>query len=179
MIKILTIISIFFLILFTGCSSVHANKWKSPSDILNLNLQPGDIIVKEKELTPKGVFGHAAIMKTSYIISDYPMLGEKYYELGLASWIEDDRDMIVLRLKNVNEDFKNKLIFNMELYSNFYYKISLNKKDNSGFYCSQYAWFVYYITAKEFNINLDLDSDGGFFVFPYDFLNSSYLEVVK
>ena len=59
------------------------------------------------------------------------------------------------------------------------YKIHTDKMDTNGFYCSQYIWYVYYITAKELGIELDIDSDGGIFVFPYDFINSPSLEIVK
>ena len=51
--------------------------------------------------------------------------------------------------------------------------------NTDGFYCSQYVWYIYYITAQEMGFELDLDSDGGSFVLPYDFINSPYLEIVN
>jgi uncharacterized protein YycO len=44
--------------------------------------------------------------------------------------------------------------------------------DNSAFYCSQYLWYLYWKTAKDLGYDLDIDADGGYFVAPYDLLNS-------
>ena len=67
----------------------------------------------------------------------------------------------------------------MDKYFGKNYKISSNKMNTDGFYCSQYIWYIYYITAQEMGFELDLDSDGGNFVLPYDFINSPYLEIVN
>ena len=67
----------------------------------------------------------------------------------------------------------------MEKYFGKYYKISSDKMNTDGFYCSQYIWYIYYITAQEMGFELDLDSDGGSFILPYDFINSPYLEIVN
>ena len=67
----------------------------------------------------------------------------------------------------------------MKKYFGKSYRISSNRENTGAFYCSQYIWYVYYITAKEMGFELDLDSNGGNFVFPYDFINSPYLEIVN
>ena len=43
----------------------------------------------------------------------------------------------------------------------------------SGTHCAHLVWYAY----KQ--VDIDLDSDGGFFVTPYDIQNSPYLEVVQ
>lgn len=164
--------------LFSACSNNNI-KWKKIGDeLVTLNLQSGDIIIKEKELTPLGLFGHSAIMKTANIVLDYPKLGEKSYEIDIRHWLEKNRDILVLRYKNFNPFFKEKLLENMDKYSSKNYKIIFDKTNNENFYCSQFIWYIYYKTAQEFGFELDLDSDSGFFVFPYDFINSKELFIV-
>ena len=185
-IKIIILISLLFL---TACSSVQTTTkyekkdnvtWKEVEPpVIVLNLEPGDIIVKEKTLNPIGMFGHAAIMKNDRIIVDYPKLGNKSYTIDIDYWLEEGRDILVLRYKDMTDEFKKRLIKNMEKYFGKDYKIHFNKLNTDGFYCSQYIWYIFYITAQEMGFELDLDSDGGNFVLPYDFINSPYLEIVN
>ena len=79
----------------------------------------------------------------------------------------------------MNDEFKKRLIKNMDKYFGKNYKISSDRENTDGFYCSQYIWYVYHITAKEMGFELDLDSDGGSYVLPYDFINSPYFEIVN
>jgi uncharacterized protein YycO len=51
--------------------------------------------------------------------------------------------------------------------------------DNSAFYCSQYVWYLYWKTAKDLGYDLDVDEGGGYFVTPYDLLNSKYFDKVS
>ena len=183
---ILILISLLFL---TACSNVktipkYEKKdnvtWKEVKPpVIVLDLEPGDIIVKEKTLNPIGMFGHVAVMKNDRIIVDYPKLGNKSYTIDVDYWLEKGRDILVLRYKDMNDEFKKRLIKNMEKYFGKNYKISSDRMNTDGFYCSQYVWYIYYITAQEMGFELDLDSDGGNFVLPYDFINSPYLEIVN
>lgn len=79
----------------------------------------------------------------------------------------------------MNDFFRKKLIENIDKYSNKKYKIVFNKKNNDNFYCSQFIWYVYYKTAAELGFYLDLDSNKGLFIFPYDFINSQYLKIIN
>ena len=185
-IKIIVLISLIFL---TACSTMQTTikyekkenvVWKQIEDpTIVLELEAGDIIVKEKTLNPIGMFGHAAIMKNDMIIVDYPKFGNKSYTIDVEYWLEKGRDILVLRYKDMNDEFKKRLIKNMEKYFGKDYKISFDKLNTDGFYYSQYIWYVYYITAQEMGFELDLDSDGGNFVFPYDLINSPYLEIIN
>ena len=185
-IKIIILISLLFL---TACSSVktvpkYEKKdnvtWKKvEGSVIVLPLEAGDIIIKEKTVNPIGMFGHAAIMKNDRIIVDYPKLGNKSYTIDIDYWLEEGRDILVLRYKDMTDEFKKRLVKNMEKYFGKDYKIHFNKLNTDGFYCSQYIWYIYYITAQEMGFELDLDSDGGNFVLPYDFINSPYLEIVN
>ena len=87
---ILILINLIFL---TACSSIKTIpkyeekknvKWKEVEPpVIVLNLEPGDIIVKEKTLNPIGMFGHAAIMKNDKVIVDYPKFGNKSYTIDI------------------------------------------------------------------------------------------------
>ena len=185
-IKIIVLISLLFL---TACSSVQTTTkyekkdnvtWKEVEPpVIVLNLEPGDIIVKEKTLNPIGMFGHVAVMKNDKTIVDYPKLGNKSYTIDIDYWLEEGRDILVLRYKDMTDEFKKRLVKNMGKYFGKDYRISSDKMNTDGFYCSQYIWYIYYITAQEMGFELDLDSDGGSFVLPYDFINSPYLEIVN
>ena len=94
-------------------------------------------------------------------------------------WLEEGRDILVLRYKDMTDEFRKRLIKNMGKYFGKDYRISSDKMNTEGFYCSQYIWYIYYITAQEMGFELDLDSDGGPYVLPYDFINSPYLEIVN
>ena len=147
--------------------------------VIVLPLEAGDIIIKEKTVNPIGMFGHVAIMKDDRTVVDYPKFGNKSYTIDISYWLEKGRDILVLRYKDMNEEFKKRLIKNMDKYFGKNYKISSDRLNTDGFYCSQYIWYIYYVTAKEMGLELDLDSDGGNYVLPYDFINSPYLEIIK
>ena len=189
LLKIADLLILISLLFLTACSSVKIApkyeekknvKWKQVEPpVIILNLEPGDIVIKEKTINPIGMFGHVAVMKNVRIIVDYPKLGNKSYTIDVDYWLEKGRDILVLRYKDMNDEFKKKLVKNMEKYFGKNYKISSDRMNTDGFYCSQYVWYIYYITAQEMGFELDLDSDGGSFVLPYDFINSPYLEIVN
>lgn len=168
------------LFLFCSCSNLRKElNWKEiKENEVFLNLEAGDIIVKEKQFSLLGMFGHSAIMKDKRTVVDYPKLGEKAYEIDINYWLEKDRDILILRYKDMNELFKKKLLENIEKYKNKDYGINLNKKNSTSFYCSQFIWYVYYKTAQELGYYLDIDSNGGIFIYPYDFLESKNLEII-
>ena len=183
-------ILLIFIIFFTACSNISNKNFSQKEKIFwrevnletkfeNLDLQTGDIIIKEKEKNPEGIFGHTAIMANDKMVFDYPKIGEKSYYMRVEFWLEEGRKILILRYKEMDEKFAKKLLENMKKYFGKSYKIHSNKLNEDGFYCSQYVWYVYYITAKELGYELDLDSDGGNFVLPYDFINSKYLDIVK
>jgi uncharacterized protein YycO len=141
-------------------------------------LRVGDIIIKNKLVkNPMGWYGHSAIVVKPDIMGDYPELGVGYYEIDTYSWLYEDRKVMVLRYKNFDEKFKNLFVENLTKHTDKGYFIS-NKTNTNSFYCSKYIWYIYYITAKELGYELDLDSDGGFMVFPYDLIKSKKLEQI-
>lgn len=164
-----------------GCS--NSNRIWQESDVAIQNsrkLQTGDIIIKNKLIEdPVSWLGHSSVMISDTLIGDFPMPGKDYYIMGVKGWLnERDRKVIVLRYPFFNEEFKKQFLINVNKYGRGKYRISFFKEKDSDFYCSKFVWFLYYKTAKDLGIDLDLDSDGGPIVFPYDFLNSPNLEQI-
>lgn len=169
-------------ILFIGCSNINSKQeyWKKiEKEKIELNLQAGDILIKEKEKNFLGMFGHSAIMKSDIEVLDYPKLGKKSYEVNINYWLQKDRKFLIMRYKNMDKRFKEQLLKNIEIYSKKPYRLSVKKTNDNGFYCSQFIWFVYFKTAQELGISLNLDANGGFVVFPYDFISSKELYIVN
>jgi len=171
----------FFLILFISCTKIPVDrKWQNIETVrVNRHrLRVGDIIIKNKLIKdPLGWYGHSAMVVKPNIIGDYPEIGVGYYEIDTYSWLYEDRKVMVFRYKNFDEKFKKIFVENLKKHTDKGYLIS-NKKNTNSFYCSKYIWYIYYITAKQLGYKLDLDSDGGFIVFPYDLIKSEKLEQI-
>lgn len=167
-------------LLFFSCSKLPPRYWKNfENKKVSLNLQAGDIIIKERKFNLLGIFGHSAIMITDSKVLDYPKLGKSSYEIEIENWIEKNRKIIVLRYINMDIKFQQKLIENISYYSKKPYKISFNKKNTNGFYCSQFIWFVYVETAIELGHKLNIAKNRNVFVFPYDFINSRDFYIIN
>ncbi len=177
--KLILLIGI--ILFFTSCANVPKEREWQPIKYVrdrNNELQVGDIIIKNKILTePLSWYGHAAMVVDEDIIGDYPKVGVGYYEIDTYSWLYEDRNVMVLRYKNFDEKFKEVFIKNLRKYIDKGYFIS-SKRSTGSFYCSKYIWYIYIITAEELGYTLDLDSDGGFIIFPYDFIGSEDLDQI-
>ena len=169
------IIIILLSTIILGCSNTQ--EFKSPKDIVfnGKRFIIGDILIKERDKKFLSWWGHSSIVVKENIIGDFPKFGEKYYEINIQDWVEKDRKVLVLRYKNNNLKFQKALLKNIEKYKNNPYSILLNKENENGFYCSKFIWFIYKKTAEEFGIDLDIDYNKGWIVFPYDFINSESL----
>lgn len=171
----------FIVITIIGCSN-KSYTWQPTQNAINnsSSLKVGDIIIKDKLVTdPISWLGHSSVIVSEDIIGDFPKLGQTYYTIDINSWLnEPNRNVIVLRYKYFDDRFRQKFLENIDIYGKGKYKISFSKKNSDNFYCSKFIWFLYYKTAQDLGYKLDLDSDGGLIVFPYDFLNSPFLEEV-
>jgi hypothetical protein len=169
------------ILVFTSCANIPKEReWQDITVVRNdrRKLQVGDIIIKNKILTePLSWYGHAAMVVDEDTIGDYPKVGIGYYEIDVYSWLYEEREVMVLRYKNFDEKFKKVFIKNLKKYIDKGYFIS-SKRSTSSFYCSKYIWYIYIITAEELGYTLDLDNDGGFIVFPYDFIGSENLDQI-
>jgi uncharacterized protein YycO len=166
-----------------GCSVSNApefNTWKSHQQLYQVSnkLKIGDIIVTSKDWTrPLSWFGHSAIMVSKYKVGEYPQFCTGYYETDVILWLSKKEKFTALRYKVFNKKFKTAFLKNISKAKYKQYKI-VEKTDNSAFYCSQYIWYLYWKTAQDLGYDLDIDKDGGYFVTPYDLLNSKYFDRV-
>ncbi|WP_338947874.1 YiiX/YebB-like N1pC/P60 family cysteine hydrolase [Fusobacterium varium] len=169
------------LIFFIGCTNNSKISFYDYRDVIynGKELEIGDILVKEKGKNFLSWWGHSSIVVSENMIGDFPKLGEKYYETDIQSWTKDKRKVAILRYKNINDDFKNKLMKNLEKYKNSPYSIILSKENEEEFYCSKFIWLIYKKTFEELGIEIDIDGNGGWLVFPYDFFESRELTKVK
>lgn len=151
-------------------------KWITARELRNNYnfLQIGDVIIKNKTLNPVSWWGHAGLIVDFDTIGDYPHYGSHYYEIDVFSWLYEDRKVVALRYKDLTPEFLTTLIKNINQYKNKKYWIGLNKKNNKKFYCSQFIWFVYWKTGQDLGFELNIDSDSGFIVTPYDLLYSKH-----
>lgn len=179
-------------IIFMGCSNLKEKiEWKNPNLPLKmkdnklylgdniLDIQEGDILIKEKQNTFLGLLGHSAIVIKNYLIVDYPKIGYSAEIIPINLWLEENRKFLILRYKNIDDEFRRKLFENIKKNLDKKYRISFDKKSNNSFYCSKFIWYIYYTTGKDFGVEIDLDGNGGYFILPYDFLESSKLEIVN
>lgn len=181
-IKLLLILPITTVFL-SGCFVSNAptfNVWKNHEELYQISqkLKIGDIIITNKDWRrPLSWFGHSAIMVSKYKVGEYPQFCTGYYETDAIFWLSKKEKFIVLRYKALSEKFKTALLKSLLNTKNKQYKI-VEKKDNSAFYCSQYIWYLFWKTAKDLGYDLDIDKNGGYFVTPYDLLNSKYFNQV-
>lgn len=169
-------------IILAGCTNVSEKApWKHADRLIPIysSLQVGDIIIKNKTLHPLEWYGHIGLVVTPATVGDYPNPLTGYNETPTALWLDENRNVVVLRYKNFDEDFKRKFLENVEKYKDRPYRVTLSKDSDSSTYCSKYVWHIYKKTAAELNYDLDLDRDGGFIVFPYDFLEHPQLEYLS
>lgn len=177
MIRIKILLMIACCLSFISCSNITYTSSKN----LYFNgksLEVGDILLKKRKFTPLSIFGHTALVIGVNKVADLPKFGEKYYETDLKLWLQDNRDIVVLRYKNNSDVFKEKLLKNLEKIKSTNYGISFNKFQSENMYCSHFIWYLYFITTKEIGEILDIDGNKGIFVFPYDFLKSTELETI-
>ncbi|MGL6098326.1 MAG: hypothetical protein ACRC0G_01745 [Fusobacteriaceae bacterium] len=176
---LVAILTLFFL----GCTNAknYKNRWQ-PIEKLAINwdkIRVGDIIIKNKTLKPLEWYGHIGVVVSEKKVADYPHPFTGYNEYRYGNWLNEKRDVIVLRLKDFDGEFEEEFKRNVDKLKNQKYLVTLNKNSTDVTYCSKYVWYLFKKSGESFEREIDLDSDGGFLVFPYDFLNHPKLEIVE
>mgnify|MGYP002633776141 CR=1 FL=1 len=174
---IIVLIGFWFL---SGCASLDQS-WRAEAPSAKQNLDKvkiGDIVITAKDWkSPLSWFGHSAVMIDKYRLGEYPEFGYGYYETDIILWLSKKKNFTVLRYKGFDEKFKKAFLKNLPNTKDKSYQV-VSKTNNDAFYCSQYIWYLYWKTAKDLGYKLDIDFDGGYFVTPYDLLNSQYFDKV-
>lgn len=186
--SILIKLSLIGMMLFSGCSNLSkvGNReipWMDAGALRKkfYMLHIGDIIVKNRIVTsPVSWFGHAGVVISPWSIGEYPMIGEGFVEFPTVWWLYEDRKVVVLRYKYMDEKFLRRFLLNVKRYSNRDYKITFNKNNSHEFYCSQYVWFLYYQTAKELrDPHFDYDfKKKDKLILPYDLLELPNFDMI-
>jgi hypothetical protein len=166
--------------ILSGCATFEPS-WKIDTSITKKNLDKlkiGDIVITNKDWkSPMSWFGHSAVMVSKYKVGEYPELFYGYYETDIILWLSGKKDFTILRYKEFNDRFRKAFLKNLPDTKYKEYKI-VDKTNKGSFYCSQYIWYLYWKTAKDLGYELDIDNDGGYFVTPYDLLNSEQFDKV-
>ncbi len=177
-------------IFLDGCSfsglSKHKNNWQK-THIVAVNarekLQVGDILITPKDWTnPLSWFGHSALLISKDEVGEYPKLGYGFQQVNIYDWLFARNYVKVLRYKKFDSKFKKQFLININKlvtasYNPFFAKDDalLQEIKKVDLHCSSYIWLAYAKTAKDLGYELDLDSDKGYFVMPYDILYSKQL----
>lgn len=174
------IIKIIVLLIFViSCDIIDKRyNWYTPSQIVSNRekLQSGDILIFSKKLTPMSIFGHSSVLDENKRIVGFYSYFTDYVESRVEDLLALKRKISIFRLKNIDENFKENLFDEIDKVVDKQYGITLKKDDEKVLYCSQFVYLIYKKAGEKQNINIDLDSDGGIFVMPFDIMNSSYLE---
>lgn len=170
--------------LLGGCSvfnTTEFNTWQRKGQLYQVSqqLQFGDVLITSKDWTnPLSWFGHSAVMVSKYKVGEYPRLCTGYHETDVILWLSQKDKFKVLRYKKFDERFKQAFLKNLLNTQGKQYKI-VEKTSNTGFYCSQHIWYLFWKSAQDLGYDLDIDKDGGVFVTPYDLLNTRYFNEVS
>lgn len=169
-----------FSLVLSAQSSAEKYKWYSPREIIqNMDkLQPGDILVLSKGSSFRTMWGHAAILNEHKKIVEFPTYSIGYSESPLYTWQNLKREVAVFRLKNIDDNFKKALFHEMDETTTKPYGITFNKNFDKRLYCSQFVYIVFKKAGLRVGKNINLDSNGGGMVMPYDIMNSNLLENV-
>lgn len=165
------------------------------------DIQDGDILITKNSRFLGWRNGHAGLVVDAKkgLVLEAVMLGTDTTLCRLDAW-ERYPSFLVLRLKE--EWYEEDKIVQIVTYAKEYmldvpyhlfagirerWKEQYHKKDRnqegqalkmvdavlSGTHCAHLVWYVYWL------MGIDLDSDGGVLVTPYDIQNSPYLEVIQ
>ena len=151
-----------------------------PSIFLKYNfklLKPGDIIIKKKEPKMLEWFGHCGVLTQNYTVAEFPKIGVGFKNSPISNWYNEGRYVAVLRPYSLSPIFLKSIYNNIESAKSKPYGFS-HKGSDSFFYCSQFIWKIFNIKTENSKI-VNLDSDSGITVWPYDILFSDELFQVK
>jgi uncharacterized protein YycO len=170
--------------LLISCSSLKSvQPWQAAKKLETqwYKVQIGDVIIKNKGISPLEWYGHVGVVVDQDNVGDFPLPFLGYFETPYQDWLDEDkRKVVLLRYKNFTKEFEKQFFKNIEKMRKSKYIVTLNKESLDYTYCSKYIWGLFNETSKDLGYGeLDLDRDGGLMVFPYDFLEVKNLEYVK
>lgn len=161
----------------TICEYVINEDGKSAKGMQLVDIQDGDILVTKNSRFLGWRNGHAGLVVNAEegFILEAVMLGTNTKLCDVKGW-EVYPSFLVLRLKEEYRKYysvQKAVDYAMEYMVDIPYYLFAGILEDKGTHCAHLVWYAYQ------EIGIDLDSDGGFLVTPFDIQNSSYLEVVQ
>lgn len=174
-------ILLFFILLIISisCSSIDPKySWYTPKEIIAKQdqLETGDILILSKKPSLRSMWGHAAILNGEKRIVEFPSYSTGYSESPIYAWQDLTRKIAIFRLKNIDDNFKNELFKEMDKTIRKPYGLTFDKNFDKRLYCSQFVYLVFKNAGNNLGQNIDLDSNGGGWVMPFDIMYSPLLE---
>ena len=173
------LIAILLTFLVISCQSIDPKyKWYQPEEVISKvdQLQPGDILILSKEPTIRSMWGHSAILNEEKKIVEFPSYSAGYSESPIYAWSKLKRKIAIFRLKNIDDKFRSALFNEIDKTVTKPYGLTFDKNFDKRLYCSQFVYLVFKNAGKVTGRNVDLDSDGGGWVMPFDIMESPLLE---
>lgn len=174
---LLTLLSLMFI----SCQSINPKyTWYTAKEIVDKasQLQPGDILILSKGATMRSMWGHSAVLNKDKKIVEFPSYSAGYSESPIYSWSMLKRKISVFRLKNIDDNFKEVLFDEIDKTITKPYGLTFDKDFDKRLYCSQFIYIIFKNAGNRTNRTIDLDSDGGGWVMPFDIMESPLLENV-
>lgn len=155
-------------------------KWYPVTELIKKanKLKTGDILVLSKQHTILQSQGHVAVINENMKIVEFPSFSIGYAESPIFAWYDEKRMVSVFRLKNIDDNFKNALFKEIDKTTTKTYGLTFNKNFDKRLYCSQFVYLVFKRAGIDVGRDVDLDSNGGKVVLPFDIMRSSLLENV-
>ena len=176
-------ILIFFIITLTLLCKSKSEKyvWYTPREVIaNVDmLEPGDILILSKRPTLRSMWGHAAVLNEHKKIVEFPSYSAGYSESPLYAWQNINRKIAIFRLKGINDKFKSELFKEINDTVTKPYGLTFHKNFDKRLYCSQFIYLVFKKAGERVGRDIDLDSNGGGWVMPFDIMDSPLLENIK
>ena len=175
------IIMLLMVLLLVSCESIYPNyQWYTPREVISKidQLRPGDILILSKGSRFREMWGHSVILNDEKKVVEFPGYFSGYQEVPLYTWADLERKIAVFRLKEMNNELKTELMKEIDLTINKKYGITFDKNFDKRLYCSQFVYDVFKKAGNTVGREIDLDSDGGSWVMPFDIMRSNILENV-
>lgn len=166
-------------LLFMSCQSINPKyTWYSPKEIIEKadQLQPGDILILSKKASLRSMWGHSAVLNRDKKIVEFPSYSAGYSESPIYSWNSLNRKVAVFRMKKIDDNFKTALFDEIDKTITKPYGLTFDKNFDKRLYCSQFIYLVFKKAGERTGRIVDLDSDGGGWVMPFDIMESPLLE---
>ena len=176
-------ILLFFMLTFALVCKTNKDKyfWYSPKEVISNvdKLQPGDILILSKKPTLRSMWGHAAVLNEHKKVVEFPSYSAGYSESPLYVWQTLNRKIAIFRLKGIDDKFKAALFKEIDETTTKPYGITFHKNFDKRLYCSQFIYIVFKKAGEKIGREVNLDSNGGGWVMPFDIMDSPLLENIS